>query len=357
MDPRSRPQTAVTAQQPLREEVVPFTAGDGRALNLVHVRSEVEPARGPVLLVHGAGVSADIFRAPVATNVVDALVARGWDVWLENWRASIRLEPNTWNLDEAAVYDHPVAVRTVLERTGADTLPALIHCQGSTSFMMSAVAGLMPQVSTIVSNAVSLHPVVPPVSRLKNRVVVPLEERLLRYMDPTWGFDAPNLTAKAMALAVWLTHHECESMTCRMVSFVYGSGHPALWRHENLNAETHGEWLSRNFAYVPLSFFAQMHRCIELGHLVSVSGLQGLPDDFTAQPPQTDARFSFFAGELNQCFSPESQVLTHEFFERHLPGRTTLYVIPGYSHLDIFMGQKAAVDVFPIMLSELERES
>ena len=40
-------------------------------------------------------------------------------------------------------------------------MKAVIHCQGSTSFTMSAVAGLVPEVKTIVTNAVSLHPVVP----------------------------------------------------------------------------------------------------------------------------------------------------------------------------------------------------
>lgn len=66
-----------------------------------------------------------------------------------------RRPPNKWTLDQAAVYDHPVAVRRVLEETGADRLKAIVHCQGSTSFMMAAVAGLLPQVTTIVSNAVS----------------------------------------------------------------------------------------------------------------------------------------------------------------------------------------------------------
>ena len=48
-----------------------------------------------------------------------------------------------------------------MRETGATDVKAIIHCQGSTSFMMSAIAGLVPQVKTIVSNAVSLHTVVP----------------------------------------------------------------------------------------------------------------------------------------------------------------------------------------------------
>jgi pimeloyl-ACP methyl ester carboxylesterase len=340
----------------LRERVVAFTARDGFPCNLVNVRGESQPTRGPVLLVHGAGVSAGVFRAPTEANIVDCLVARGYDVWLENWRASIVHPPNRWNLDQAAVHDHPAAVETVLEETGAGEVKAVIHCQGSTSFMMAAVAGLLPQVRTVVSNAVSLHPLVPAFSQLKNRFFEPIDERLMTYMDPSWGFKAPSLLPRLLAAAVWLSHRECDSLTCRMVSFTYGSGRPALWRHEHLNAETHGEWLDRNFGFVPLSFFAQMHRCVELGHMVSVAGLPELPESFVASPPRTDARFAFFAGELNQCFSAESQRLTFEFFDAWQPGRHALHVLPGYSHLDVFMGRSAHRDVFPSMIAELEKE-
>src|SRR5262245_50450899 len=128
----------------LHETVVPFTAGDGLRCNLLHIEGGRAPTRGPVLLVHGAGVRANIFRPPLPVTLVDTLVNAGYDVWLENWRASIDLPPNRWTLDQAARYDHPVAVRTVLDATGANTLKAIIHCQGSTSFMMSAVAGLTP---------------------------------------------------------------------------------------------------------------------------------------------------------------------------------------------------------------------
>ena len=62
----------------LRERVVPFTAGDGFACNLINVRGEHEPTKGPVILVHGAGVRANIFRAPVETTTPESwLVALG----------------------------------------------------------------------------------------------------------------------------------------------------------------------------------------------------------------------------------------------------------------------------------------
>lgn len=340
----------------LRATNVPFVAGDGMALNLVHVQGRHPPARGPVLLVHGAGVRANIFRPPTGRTLVDVLVENGFDVWLEDWRASIDVEPTSWTLDAAAVLDHPRAVREVLSRTGASTLQAVVHCQGSTSFTMAAVAGLLPEVSTVVTNAVSLHPVIPPASELKIRFATPLVARFTPFMDPQWATHAPDAFAKAAWLLVRTLHRECDNGVCRMVSFTYGIGFPCLWSHANLNDATH-EWVKQEFAKVPMTFFAQMARCVERGHLVSVDGRPELPASFVAGPPQTDARFVFLAGADNRCFLAESQRRTYRFFDAHRPGRDALHVLGGYGHLDVFMGRRAATDVFPLILKELSEEA
>lgn len=334
------------------DEIVPFTAGDGLECNLVHVVGGRGPTRGPVLLVHGAGVRGDIFRSPVPETFVDTLIGEGYDVWLENWRASIDLAPTEWTLDDAAVFDHPEAVRTVSRLTGADSIQAVIHCQGSTSFMMAAAAGLLPQVRTIVANAVSLHPVVPAWSAFKLRFLVPMVGLVTRYMDPGWGEHAPWVAPKMIAGAAKLAHRECRNGVCRMVSFTYGAGSPALWSHDNLNDQTH-EWLKAEFGPCPLTFFRQMARCVRRGHLVRVSDRPELPESFVAQEPQTDARIALVAGERNLCFLPESQHRTYEFLEATRPGANALHVVPGYGHLDIFMGRNAAADVFPLLLAEL----
>jgi len=52
-------------------------------------------------------VSGQHLPPPVKTTLVDTLVERGYDVWLENWRASIDLPPNRWTLDQSRRYDHP----------------------------------------------------------------------------------------------------------------------------------------------------------------------------------------------------------------------------------------------------------
>jgi pimeloyl-ACP methyl ester carboxylesterase len=337
------------------ERIVPFAAEDGFELNLINVRGDQEPTKSPVIVVHGAGVRANIFRAPVATTIVDVLVDEGYDVWLENWRASIDFSPNRWTLDQAALYDHPQAVKKIIAETGAKQIKALIHCQGSTSFTMSAVAGLVPEVTTIVSNAVSLHPVIPQWSVFKLTYLLPLVGMASQYLNPHWGVDAPNLIAKIITLLVNLTHHECNNAVCKQVSFTYGSGFPALWSHKNLNEATH-EWLKEEFKEVPIRFFEQIIRCVKAGHLLAVEGFQEIPNDFTASPPQTDARFAFIAGENNLCFLPESQVKTYQYFSELRKNYHSLTLLPDYGHLDVFMGKNAAQDTFPLIIEELEKE-
>jgi pimeloyl-ACP methyl ester carboxylesterase len=335
------------------DEVVDVRAGDGVPLNLVHPRREEPPTRGPVLLVHGAGVRAEIFRPPVERTLVDVLLDAGYDVWLANWRASIDLPPRDWNLDQAAAHDHPALVRAVLEQTGRDSCQAVIHCQGSTSFMMSVVAGLLPEVTTVVSNAVALHPVVPLWSHLKIYKMAPLLSKVLGGIDPRWGDRPPGRTQAALVLAVRAVHHECDNPVCKMVSFTYGAGFPALWRHENLDEATH-EWLKEEFGRVPMTFFKQMRRCVARGHLVAVEGLAELPENFVAEPPRTSARFVFLRGLRNRCFLPESMERTFSYIQRSRPGSHTSHAFGGYSHLDIFMGHRAAVDIFPTIVRELE---
>jgi pimeloyl-ACP methyl ester carboxylesterase len=334
------------------EERVPFTAGDGKPCDLIHVTGPTAPTRGPVVLVHGAGVRADIFRAPVEVTLVDFLVNEGFDVWLENWRASIDFDVNEWTLDQAAVFDHPQAVKTVIEHTGAESIQAVIHCQGSTSFMMAAVAGLVPQVRTIVSNAVSLHPIVPTLARWKIEYMLPFVRPITPFINPEWGLGTTTPFRKAIVAWVRLAHHECTNTVCRMVSFTYGVGSPTLWAHENLNDQTH-EWVKQQFGKVPLTFFAQMARCVRAGHLVSVDGRPELPSDFVAQPPQTDARFALLAGDRNRCFLHDSQERTWAFLDAHHPNYHSLRVIPNYGHLDVFMGKDAARDTFPLIRDEL----
>lgn len=334
-------------------DIIHFAARDGFPLNLWHLRGSDGLKQQPVLVVHGAGVRANLFNPPTARTLPDLLAEAGYDVWLLNWRASIDLPPNLWTLDDVAVNDHPAAVDTVLKHNGASSLKVVIHCQGSTSFMMSIVAGLLPRVSTVVANAVALHTVVPTLARLKARFATNLVASAIDYLNPQWGLQVDGFVPKLIDFFVRAMHHECENAVCKHASFTYGSGMPTLWRHENLNDDIH-EWLKGEFAHVPMTFFQQMARCIAKGNLVSTGKYDTLPVDFVAQAPRTDARFVFLAGQQNVCFLPESMWRTYDYFEHHAPGRHAAYEFAGYGHLDVFVGKDAARDTLPLIIDELE---
>jgi pimeloyl-ACP methyl ester carboxylesterase len=335
------------------QEIIPFTAGDGMPLNLIRIRGESPPTKGPVVLVHGAGVRGDLFRPPVDENLVDYLVKQGYDVFLENWRASIDVPKNAWTLDQAAVHDHPAAVKKILEVTGQQDVKAIVHCQGSTSFMMAAAAGLLPNVSTIVSNAVSLHPEVPKMSEVKLDLMAPVLHWFTDSLNPQWGRKAEGVVPRVVDWLVQVTHPEDDSPVGKQISFTYGAGPHALWDPRHLNPATK-EWLTHEFGSVPSTFFEQMDKSVDAGKMVSTGETGKLPKVFGEGPPQMRARVALIAGENNNVFLPESQRNSYAYLKKYKPD-TTLHVLKDYGHLDVFMGKDAARDVFPMIAAELER--
>jgi len=337
----------------LRRRILALRALDGRPLTVHHIRGEAEPTQGPVLLLHGTGVRAQIFYgAPLPDSLVDALVRAGFDVWVGNWRGSIDLPECEYSLDEVARFDHPALVAAVLQEAGAETLKAVVHCQGSTSFALACAGGLVPEVTDVVSNAVSFHVEVPWRSKLRMKLLLP--GLLLFYpgFDPQWAIRPTAVRARMLATVARLVRRECREPVCQMANFTYGAGGNVLWDHANLDPPTH-RWIAREFGSVPTSFFEQISRCVNAGHLVTVDGAADLPADAVAAPPRNRPRWTLVAGSANRCFLPSSQRHTHEWLERLEPGRHAFVELPGYTHLDVFFGRDAHRDVYPRVVDAL----
>lgn len=333
------------------------TTEDGVALRL---RRYHGGQHGPVLLVHGVAVRGDMFALPtLETNVVAYLTGRGYDVWVLDWRASIALELRTFTLDDAAALDMPAAVDRVLELTGRDALDAVVHCAGSNAFFMSMARGRLPRVRRVVASQVALHLDAPLASVAKSRAGLAgwLARCGVGYMTP--APETESLLRAVMAVPA-ATHLECSSSFCHRLSFIYGH----LYRHAQLNAATHAR-LDEQFGRCNIVALRHLSQMVSRGHAREFDhGRRGNrvrygrpdPPSYLDPEPFRDVDVTFLSGTENRTYLPSSTARTFDWLvAANGPERYRRHLLPGYGHLDTFMGAEAARDVYPVIAGALGR--
>jgi pimeloyl-ACP methyl ester carboxylesterase len=319
--------------------------------------------KGPVLLVHGVGVSSDMFALPtIGPNFVEYLEREGYDIWLLDWRASIIHPLRQFTLDEAAVIDMPAAVRHVREVTGAETVQAVVHCAGALAFFMSMGAGLLPDVTSVVASQVALHVNAPPASVLKARArLASTMARLgVESMSPA-DDDGYRVLQTGLGLMTDAVHHECRSTFCHRLTFIYGH----LYRHGQLNEATHAS-LDEHFGRCSIRALQHLSQMVLAGHAAKYdygpSGNeraygQRTPPDYL-DPGNFKIPIRFISGALNRVWLPLSTERTYSWLlDANGSGLYSRYVVDGYGHLDTFMGANAARSTYPLMLQHLEQSN
>ena len=222
---------------------------------------------------------------------------------------------------------------------------------------MAAAAGLLPEVTTIVSNAVSLHPVVPPLARRKIECFHRPVRVLTRYLDPHWGVEAPDLIAAAIAGWVRLTHQECTNTVCRLASFTYGVGQadvvvarPAQRGHPRMAQER----VRAGAAHLLRSDVAM--RAMP-GIWWPLNGFPQLPAAFRQCARRVPTpRSCCCRGSRTGASSPRASSAHSITSAPMAAGSTTSTSCREYGHLDIFMGKDAARDVFPTHPGRIAKE-
>jgi cholesterol oxidase len=343
-----RPKRSLRAPAP---ELTWFkTAGpDSKTLKLTRYHAG---GKGPVLLVHGSGVSSRIFATDlIDTNLVEFLCAAGYDVWLVDLRVSIELPSalEATTADAIAREDIPAAVAEVRRITGVEQIQLVAHCFGAVAASMALLAGLKGVRSALLSQ-VSAHLVPGALQRVKAGLHMPEILEHLRIKDLTVLTQAHNWPHNLLdeALRVYPVGHDegCGNALCHRATFLYG----LLYEHAQLGEQLHAN-LQELFGVHDVKLFSHLAAMVRAGHVVNASG----EDVYLPNLKGMDLPVGFIHGAQNRCYLPVSTERTFNLLvERFGAEQYERHVIPGYGHLDCIFGKHAAVDVYPLIVRHLD---
>jgi len=334
---------------PAAPTVHPVATSDGTEVRLTHYPLGT---KGPIVLAPGYGNKAKAFALEtVDKNLVTFLGEHGYDVWLFDYRSSPALESarTQFTVDDIATRDWPAAIETVRRETGADSVQVLAHCVGGLSLFMAMGAGL-EGVRSAVFSALAGHPIPTRGNRLRSHVRLATAFKAAGIENLTTDYD-PHLKADRAVDIAMRAHPflHCKDPVCRQIYFLYGN----VYDHANLNDATHAE-LHEIFGVTNLTFFQHISRMIRARRAVTADGR----DAYVSQTDRFRLPIAFITGEHNRMFLPESVELTYGLLTKaNGPDLYEHHVVPGYAHLDCWLGERADRDVFPILLGELEKHN
>jgi len=344
--PRRRRRLDLPARQ-----VVEYRTDDGVALRLSRYRGG---NRGPVLLVHGMGANPLTFLLDTAeVNLVEWLAQQGFDVWLQEWRASTLLPSaySQFNADTVARHDHPAAEAAVRQHTGRPDIHVIAHCVGSLTWTMATLGGTVEPTSLLCSS-VGLHPIGPPITRFK--VGLHLGELMRRLgvgMLTSDSFTGESKGAGAMDLALRAypipKGERCDQAVCRRLAFIYG----IAVHHPNMSELTHTT-MHELFGPTDTTMMVHLSRMARAERVVAADGA----DSYLPHLERLRRPVTLVSGSENRVWVPESTERTFSLLVEQLgdePFRRV--VLEGYGHQDVFIGAEAARDAFPTVLEHLER--
>ncbi len=341
-------------KRPLRvgaPEVHHFRTSDGVDLRLTRYQGG---SKGPVLLVHGAGVSSLIFATDLPdTNLVEFLYGHGYDIWLLDFRVSIALPASQeqCNGDQVATIDHPEAVAQVRKLTGADTVQAVVHCYGANTFFMAMLAGLQG-VRSIVCSQIATNLITKAMTRIKSGLHMPNVLDALGVHSLTAFVDSDadwksRLYDSVLRLVPVPEGEECRSPVCHRITFMYS----LLYEHHQLGERIHDN-LHELFGIGNMATFEHLALMVREKKVVDHDG----EDVYMPHLDRLALPIAFVHGAENQCYVPESTQITYDLLrQKNGDDLYARHVIPGYGHIDCMFGQNAARDIYPLILDHLEK--
>lgn len=326
-------------------ERIDFAAGDGNALMIHHTSGG---SKGPVIVAPGTAMTALTYCIDsVPVNLVEFLVAEGFDVWLFDWRTSplLAVHERPYTMDDVARYDWPAAVAEVRQRTGQKQVSVMAHCLSSPCFALSLLRDYTPRdhVKAFVASQVALHLNMTPVGTAKLNTYM---EKLLPSGDMIHQKPA-ELTGQVSDMAVSVLakvipkSYKCDNPTCPRHSASFGD----VILHSRLNAPTHAMMGD----LIPECVTGFLRDVAIWGRKKTVLEKEDMPHLDRLKLP-----IHFISGSENKMFIPISTERTYNML-CEANGATTYKreVYQGWGHLDCFVGDGANTAIWPDLAKTL----
>lgn len=342
-----------TANRPLRmpdSGTSLFKTADGAELRLI--RYDGGP-KGPVVLAPGFGTSTLAFSTTtVETNLPELLFEADYDVWLFDYRSSPELPVSRtqYTLDDIIREDWPAAIDRIVAESGAVDVQVVAHCVGSGTVLTSLMTGL-ERVRSVVASQFTPYVDFSTKTQLKAGTHLPsvLNVMGVEGLDPDCNEKNWEQRLADKMLEHYPTWERCNLATCRRILFLYGE----VFKHDQLNDDTHMQVHSM-FGNATMTAFEHLSRIIVQRRMVNRMG----EDVYLPDLGEIKCPVAFIHGEDNRFIMPTGSARTFEELKRLNGAKLyTRHLIPGYAHMDCFIGKNAHRDVFPIILSELDKHN
>ncbi|OAA58964.1 glucose-methanol-choline oxidoreductase [Niveomyces insectorum RCEF 264] len=339
-----------------------------------------------LFFIPGASVDHQIYALPtIPFNTVNYFNRAGYRVFVCVLRiGQLMIAENNWT-----TFDARLDIRAALERIrseycggggggggiGGNVVPSKVytvaHCMGSVALATGLLDGTIPAdwLLGLSCSQVFMNPIWNTMNMLKALAGPVPMDTLYKALAGTWFncSTSPDdaLVQRALNQALRLLPDArkelCNNAACHRISLVFGR----CWNHGNLNEATHRQ-IDRFFGGVNMTMLHLLMLQGSQGHVMS----NGPLFEVLTTPANVQARLRglpvfLFVGGDNAVLSPRATEKTYEIlcdtfgsagpagFQEGVEYRRR--VIPGYGHLDCWMGRNAWKDVYPVLRAEVDR--